>query len=174
MSKPKVGARQFAQLSMLTGQQKAQKAIELLNMQEYSPAKDHYKRIREAIKEIHKNSFTSNLPLESAVKAVHLKKTNTHTAMLSGWKKWTKKQKNIRSAITINGALELETFSLHANPEIAVTDSENKTRQIKLYLQQAQLKQETASMCIYLMKKILGEENDITVLDVMGPVRIFV
>ncbi|MDC7712920.1 hypothetical protein PQU96_02070 [Vogesella sp. LYT5W] len=167
MSKPKIGARQFAQLSMLTGQQKAQKAVDLLNMAEYSPAKDHYKKAREAIKEIHKNSFASNLPLENAAKSVHPKKINTHVAVLGGWNKWIKKQKDIKSAPTISDTLPLETFDLHANPEIAITDGEGKTRQIKLYLQQAQLKKETASMCIHLMKKILGEEKEITVLDVM-------
>lgn len=99
--------------------------------QDYSPARDFYKQLREAIIDLHENGKEKRY-LDSVVQGIeNQRKKGPYNLCIAGYKRWLGK-KNIQWFEPSNGSWTYNGLTVRVNPELGLLIS-GKPHNVKLY-----------------------------------------
>lgn len=150
------------------GSPKLTHARNLLTRDEYSPEKDHYRRLRMGIQKYHKNGGMNKEDLDQILTGLtDPKKHNSHRACVTGYKKWLGRKTYEHFPPPFDHWLRGDV-NVRINPEIGLK-IDNINYVIKLYFKAEPLKKTYADLILALMGDALGppaSETEYAVLDV--------
>lgn len=119
-----------------------------INSDDYSPCKDYYREMRDAIISMYKNGESLD-SLDDKFALIDEKKQTNYPALLSGYKKWAKRKK-IVFLETNSYVYDLNGLKLSINPEL-VLKIDGKPTVVKLYFKKDKLKKDAADIVSVLI-----------------------
>ena len=132
------------------------RAIKLQLSEEYAPAKDFYKGIREGIIEFHQAGHTKAF-LDGVVQEAHDRKTAHYQEIVKGYRKFLRRNQvtpfNSRSAVW-----NYRNLDVLANPELGLKFY-GSPRLVKLYFKTERLSQRRVEVVLHLMRNALGTKR---------------
>lgn len=144
----KVTLTRFMDFVNASGMDRQKVVRETINAEKYSPCKDFYKDIRDAIVSFFKDNGSLE-SLEEEIALVKDEKKTHYLSLLQGFEKWIKNKK-----IVFLGAescdYELSGLGLSINPELLLEINGEKTV-VKLFFKDESIKRNTANMISVLM-----------------------
>ena len=150
------------------GTPKLTHARNLLTRDEYSPEKDHYRRLRMGIQEYHKGGGTDKKELDKIITGLtDPKKHDSHRACVSGYKKWLGRKTYEYFAPPFEHWSRGDV-NVRVNPELGLKIGDTN-HVVKLYFKSDPLKKSYADLILSLMGDALGEpasDTEYSVLDV--------
>lgn len=145
----KVTLTRFMDFVNASGMDRQKVVRETINAEKYSPCKDFYKDIRDAIVSFFKDKGSLE-SLEEEIALVKDEKKTHYLSLLQGFEKWIKNKK-----IVFLGAescdYELSGLGLSINPELLLEINGEKTV-VKLFFKDESIKRNTANMISVLME----------------------
>ncbi len=160
----------FADIMLATKiNSKLSKIRKIKNMQDYTPAIDFYKPLREQIIALHKNGSNISALAQIGQNQSDAKKINNYPPIISAYLKWCRK-KQLTWFTPPQATLKvLEDTELGINPELGL-QIKGTPHLIKLYFNKDELSRERARIITNVMALELSphcpSNTEITILDV--------
>ena len=145
----KVTLTRFMDFVNASGMDREKVVRETINTEKYSPCKDFYKDIRDAIVSFFENKGTLE-SLEEEIALVKDEKKMHYLSLLQGFENWIKSRKIVFLG-TESCDFELSGLGLSINPELLLEINGEKTI-VKLFFKDKRIKRNTANMISVLME----------------------
>ena len=124
--------------------------------EEYSPATDFYKGIREAIVDFHEQG----LPLayfNQVIQLAHSRKQAHYSAILKGYRKFLR-SKQIETFSPHSASWSYRNLTVSVNPELGLK-VDGSAHLVKLYFKSERLSQRRVEVVLHLMRRALGSQR---------------
>lgn len=164
----KISLTDFVDIVSSSGTPKANKVLEIKQRDEYHPALDYYKGIRDHIIEVHKGNMPREKIKQGASKANQTNKLANYKAIAEAYYSWWGK-KDISWFEPITSSFERHGVSVSVNPELGLIINGEK-HLVKLYFKADKLAKNKIDIISYLMgnclTKKVGKDVSMSILDV--------
>lgn len=163
----KISLTDFVDIVSSSGIPKVNKVLEIKNRDEYHPAFDYYRGIREHIIEVHRNSLPKTQIKQGVSKANHPNKVANYAEITDAYHSWWGK-KNLLWFEPITGTFERHGVSVSVNPELGLEINGTK-HLVKLYFKSDKLTKNRVDMITFLMShciKKAGKGTAMSILDI--------
>jgi hypothetical protein len=148
----------FVDFVCKSGSTKLTKVKQIKNREDYSPATDFYKALREGIQEIHRNNGKKK-ELKSILDSVSdSKKIKNYTESIEGYKKFWGRKDPVWFEPPMKHWIVSE-LDVRINPELGL-EIDGKKYLIKLYFKSDKLSKEKVTQVLTLMESELRNEVD--------------
>jgi hypothetical protein len=164
----KISLTDFVDIVSSSGIQKVNKVLEIKNREDYHPAFDYYKGMREHIIEVHKNNLPKIQIKQGVSKANHQNKVANYSEIAEAYHSWWGK-KDLSWFEPVTGTFERHGVSVSVNPELGLEINGTK-HLVKLYFKSDKLTKNRVDMITFLMhhciKKAAGKNTVMSILDI--------
>lgn len=154
---PRITLTDFVEIVSSSGTAKTTKVREKLNREEYHPAKDFYKKIREKIVDVHRN----DLPKETLIQLIPLlsdkKKLTIYPTIIDSYIAWWGKKK-VNWFEPVHETITSGNLEVSINPELGL-EIKDSPYLIKLYFKGEPLTKNKADIIMEIMKMYLSANN---------------
>lgn len=154
---PRITLTDFVDIVSAAGTHKATKVREKLSRDEYHPAKDFYKKVREKIIEVHRD----NLPKEELSKTIYqitdIKKLKIYPEIIASYLAWCGKKK-FKWFEPSSATISKESLEISINPELGLEIKESP-HLVKLYFKSDPLSKSKADIIMQIMEMYLSENS---------------
>ncbi len=160
----KLSLTTFVDIVSASGIPKSTKTRNALKQNDYHPAKDYYKQIRERIISLHEKNKTKQY-LENLNHSLNNEnKRNNYSEIIAQYVKWMGNKK-FNWFDPPYGLYEKEKISVRVNPELGLAIN-GKEHIIKLYFKSDKLSKAKADIIMGIMGECLQTKGTMSVLDV--------
>lgn len=164
----KISLTDFVDIVSSAGKTKANKVKAIKNREQYHPAFDYYKKIRDGIAEIHRSGMPKNAVIQSFSNISQPNKEVNYRLLSESYHSWWGR-KEISWFEPISSVFERSGAAVNVNPELGLIIN-GSPHLVKLYFKAATLSKNRLDIITYLMKSTLEGEFDnnpvMSVLDV--------
>jgi hypothetical protein len=163
----KISLTDFVDIVSSSGIPKVNKVLEIKNRNEYHPAFDYYKGLREHIIEVHRNALPKALVKQGVAKANHPNKVANYAEIAEAYHSWWGK-KDISWFEPVTGTFERHGVTVSVNPELGLEINGTK-HLVKLYFKSDKLTKNRVDMITFLMNHCIkkpGEDIIMSILDI--------
>lgn len=157
----KISLTDFVDIVSSSGTPKANKVLEIKKRDEYHPAFDYYKGIRDHIIEVHSESLPKIEIKNGVSKANHTNKIGNYAEIADAYYSWLGK-KEISWFDPITSSFERHGVSVSVNPELGLNINGTK-HLVKLYFKPDKLAKNRIDIISYLMSHCLGKKAGVDV-----------
>ena len=160
----KLSLTTFVDIVAASGTSKATKAIRALKDDEYHPAKDFYKQLRERIIDLHQNDKDKKYLRRLMFQVTDRKKINHYSTLIDQYSKWigNKKMKWFNPP---QGEYGTKDLIIRVNPELGLK-IKGKDYVIKLYFKSDSLSKNKADIILGILEGTLNSHEIMAVLDI--------
>lgn len=161
----KISLTDFVDIVSSSGIPKVNKVLEIKNRDDYHPAFDYYRALREHIIEVHRNSAPRAEIKEGVSKANHPNKLANYAEIADAYHSWWGK-KDISWFEPVTGAYERHGVAVSVNPELGLEINGAK-HLVKLYFKAEKLTKNRVDMITFLMNHCIKKAGKGTVMSIL-------
>ena len=153
----KISLTDFVDVVSVAGTQKATKVRQIKNRNEYHPAFDFYKKIRDRIVEIHSNNLPKSALDDISDLITDSKKSDPYMNVADCYKKWWGR-KSLQWFAPDHGIFQHHSIQVSVNPELGLSINGTK-HLIKLYFKAEPLSKNKIDIITHVMSQTLNTEQ---------------
>jgi hypothetical protein len=162
---PKVSLTEFSDFLLKTSGPKLTQVAKIKNKDEYTPAKDYWKRLRDGIVAHHTKGEQDKSKLNAYAEGVDAAKEANYSLAIKGYKKFLGK-KNVVWVGQQHEDWTYKNLTVTINPELGI-EIDGKHHLIKLYFKEEKLNKSRVAVILQLMKTGLNGAAATTTLSVL-------
>jgi hypothetical protein len=153
---PNISLTDFVDIVSASGTSKATKVRQAKNRDDYNPAFDFYKKLRETIINVHKEGATKKALDTCLENLTDSKKKAAYPKLVEGYKKWWGRKKLLWFDIS-NQLFIGDGIDVRVNPELGLQVN-GTPHLIKLYFKKDEIKKNRIDIITHLMDAVLSEK----------------